>query len=140
MIGPAVQGAVAQAKLLFPNGMPPPPEVAAAASQAAQQVPAGRGILDSLMNPEGDHIGFGLTLGGSAAAGAGVQGVAQCMFDVVFDYRRNDIGFFISPGGGICVIPLGDRPSRFPRSPRRGRGGPRTRPPRSRRPRRKPRR
>ena len=53
---------------MFPNGMPPPPEVAAATSQAAQQVPAGgRGILDSLMNPEGDHIGFGLTLGGSAA-------------------------------------------------------------------------
>ena len=25
------------------------------------------------------------------------------MFDIVFDYRRNDIGFFLSPGGGVQV-------------------------------------
>jgi outer membrane protein OmpA-like peptidoglycan-associated protein len=101
LIGPAVQSAVAQVKLMFPNGMPAPPEVSQAASQAAQQVPAGPGIIQSLMNPEGDHIGFGITVGGSAAEGVGAQLVGQLMFDVVFDYRRNDIGFFVSPGGGV---------------------------------------
>jgi hypothetical protein len=107
LIGPAVQGAIAQAKLMFPNGMPPPPQVTEAATQAAQQVPSsGPGMLEKLMNPEGDHIGFGFSFGTSAAEGVGGQLVGQAMLDIVFDYRRNDIGFFISPGGGVQLNAL----------------------------------
>ncbi|HET8951191.1 MAG TPA: hypothetical protein VFN44_11795, partial [Solirubrobacteraceae bacterium] len=107
LIGPAVQGAVAQAKLMFPNGMPPPPQIAAAATQAAQQVPtAGPSMLDKLMAPEGDHIGIGYQAGTSAAEGVGGQIVGGGMLDIVFDYRRNDIGFFVSPGVGVQVNAL----------------------------------
>jgi outer membrane protein OmpA-like peptidoglycan-associated protein len=75
--------------------------------QAAQQVPAaGQGVLDSLMHPEGDHIGFGISFSGDAAAGVGIQGNVGAMFDVVFDYRRNDIGFFLSPNAGLQVNSL----------------------------------
>ena len=38
------------------------------------------------------------------------------MFDIVFDYRRNDIGFFLSPGGGVQgnVLDAGLSPASAP--------------------------
>jgi len=103
LIGPAVQEAVKRAQLMFPDGPPAPPSVQQAASQVAAQAPpggSGPGFIDSLMRPEGDHIGVGFQYSGSAAAGAGGQASVGAMLDVVLDYRRNDIGFFLSPGFG----------------------------------------
>ena len=55
------------------------------------------------MRPEGDHIGFGHHPQRRAPprAWASQGNLGQVMLDIVFDYRRNDIGFFLSPGGGI---------------------------------------
>ena len=104
LIGPAVQEAVKRGKMMFPNGMPAPPAVEQAAAQAAAQAPpggSGPGFIDSLMKPEGDHIGVGVVYSGDTAAGAGVGVSAGAMLDVVLDYRRNDIGFFFSPGATL---------------------------------------
>ena len=102
IIGPAVQGAITQARLMFPNGMPAPPQVAAAAVQAAQQ--AGPSILQQiqqgLLNPEGDHFSVGVQFGGDVVAGIGLAGGGGGTLEVVLDYRRNDVGFFIGPSGG----------------------------------------
>jgi hypothetical protein len=106
LIGPAAGAAIRQAQLLFPNGLPAPREVVQAAERGAQQVAseAGSAILAGLTNPEGDHIGFGIQLGGGGSVGGpfGVSGAVTGMFDIVLDYRRNDIGFFVSPGAGAA--------------------------------------
>ncbi len=106
LIGPAAGEAIRQAQLMFPNGLPAPQEVVQAAARGAQQVAseAGSAILDGLTNPEGDHIGFGIQLGGGGGIGGpvGASGAVTGMFDIVLDYRRNDIGFFLSPGAGAA--------------------------------------
>jgi hypothetical protein len=48
-----------------------------------------------------------VTLGGSVGGGVGLGGAVGATLDVVLDYRRNDIGFFISPQAGGQVN-LGD--------------------------------
>jgi len=102
LIGPAVGDAIRQAQLLFPNGMPAPTEIAAATTQAATQAASegASGILQGLTNPEGDHLSLGISVGGSVGAAVGVGGSVSLTFDVVMDYRRNDIGFFVSPAAG----------------------------------------
>ncbi len=106
LIGPAAAAAMRQAQLLFPNGLPAPREVVQAAEQGAREVAseAGSAILAGLTNPEGDHIGFGIQLAGGASVGgpAGISGTAGAMFDIVLDYRRNDIGFFLSPNTSVA--------------------------------------
>jgi hypothetical protein len=99
MIGPAVGQAIAKAQLMFPNGLPAPQEVLATVTQAAQAEASAdaSAIIAGLTNPEGDHFSYGVTLGGSVGGGVGVGGAVGATLDVVLDYRRNDIGFFISP-------------------------------------------
>ena len=50
-----------------------------------------------MLKPEGDHISFGLTFSGSAADVVGGGASVSANFDAVFDYRRNEIGFFVTP-------------------------------------------
>ena len=114
LIGPAAGEAIRQAQLLFPNGLPAPVEVVQAAERGAQQAAseAGSAILAGLTNPEGDHIGFGIQLGGGGSIPGtplGLSGSVSGMFDIVLDYRRNDIGFFLSPaGGGAASLGIGE--------------------------------
>lgn len=112
LIGPQLAAAIANARLLFPNGLPTPPEAAATVAQAASSV-GGRDesvILAGLTHPEGDHLSFGFTLGGSAGGAVGVSGGVAASLEVVMDYRRNDIGFFVSPGasGQVNVGDIGE--------------------------------
>ena len=99
LIGPQIKAAVAQVKLMFPNGMPAPAQVVDAASKAANQVSARdeRDLLQGLLKPEGDHVSFGLTFGASGSDVVGGGGSISANFDAVFDYRRNEIGFFVTP-------------------------------------------
>ncbi len=107
MIGPAVGQAIEQAKLMFPNGLPAPEEIASTVTKAAREEASAdaSAIVAGLTNPEGDHLAYGVTLGGSVGGGVGVGGAIGATLDVVLDYRRNDIGFFISPqvGGQVNV-------------------------------------
>ncbi len=102
LIGPAAGDAIRRAELAFPNGMPTPPEVTAAALKGAQQVGStdGAAILRGLTNPEGDHIAYGVTYGGSVGGGVGASASLGATFEIVLDYRRNDIGFFFAPQAG----------------------------------------
>ena len=114
LIGPAAGEAIRQAQLLFPNGLPAPREVIQGAERGAQQVAseAGSAILAGLTNPEGDHIAFGIQLGGGGSipgTPVGLSGSVSGMFDIVLDYRRNDIGFFLSPAaGGAASLGIGE--------------------------------
>jgi len=102
MIGPAVGQAIEQAKLMFPNGLPAPEEIAGKVATAARDEASAdaSAIIAGLTNPEGDHLAYGVTLGGSVGGGVGVGGAVGATLDVVLDYRRNDVGFFISPQAG----------------------------------------
>jgi hypothetical protein len=89
---------------MFPNGLPTPPEVVQAVGQAATQL--GPSILQQVqqgfLNPEGDHISIGFQFGPSVslAPGASGGGGLGAQLEVVFDYRRNDVGLFVSPAAG----------------------------------------
>ncbi len=111
LIGPAAADAIRRAQLMFPNGMPTPPEVVSRATEAAQQVgaEAGEEIIRGLTNPEGDHISFGIQIGASGGEAIGGAVSTGANFDIVLDYRRNDIGFFISPmaGGQVNIGDVG---------------------------------
>lgn len=108
LIGPELKKAIEQAKLMFPNGMPPPPQIQAAVAQASTAASSSLdNIKKGLLSPEGDHLSIGVQFGGSAGAAVGVSGGVGGSLEVVLDYRRNDIGFFISPAAGGQVN-LGD--------------------------------
>ncbi len=109
LIGPAVQQAIEQAKLMFPNGLPTPPEIAQKAGEAASQAASSitEQVKQGLLHPEGDHFSFGIAGGGDLSEGGGVSGGGSLTFEVVLDYRRNDVGFFVGPGAGAQVN-LGD--------------------------------
>ena len=117
LIGPEIHRAIATAQAEFPNGMPQlqqlQGQVAAAQSQAAGQASsqATDEFLNGMVNPEGDHFSVGISVGGDLGGGAlGVAGsVTPLQLDVVMDYRRNDIGFFVSPGvsGQVNIGDLG---------------------------------
>ncbi|TMB61445.1 MAG: hypothetical protein E6J51_12160, partial [Chloroflexi bacterium] len=102
LIGPEVEEAMARAQLMFPNGLPAPPEVNAAALQAASQAGSKLSSKDvgGLFSPQGDHFSIGFQASLAAGEGIGVSGGGGASFEVVMDYRRNDIGFFVSPQGG----------------------------------------
>ena len=99
LIGPQLRAAVEQVRLAFPNGMPAPAEVVDAARNAGNQVSSRdeRGILDGLLRPEGDHIGMSISASGSLGQALGVGGAVGVSLDAVFDYRRHEVGFFITP-------------------------------------------
>jgi hypothetical protein len=109
LIGPEVRDAIDHAKLLFPNGLPPPPEVHAALQQTAQQASQSNldAIKSGLWKPEGDHFSIGFQFGGSGGAAIGGGGGGGANLETVLDYRKNDIGFFISPAAG-GQLNLGD--------------------------------
>jgi hypothetical protein len=102
LIGPAVQQAIQQAQLMFPNGLPTPAEVVHKATEAASQAAASitEQVKQGLLHPEGDHFSFSIQGGGDVALGGGVGASAGLTFEVVLDYRRNDVGFFVGPGAG----------------------------------------
>lgn len=105
LIGPQLAAAVTNAKAMFPNGMPTPPSVTEAQAKAAGAV-GGRdegSILAGLTHPEGDHFSYSIMLSDDTSAVAGLQGGLSATFEVVMDYRRNDIGFFVAPGGALQV-------------------------------------
>ena len=105
LIGPQLAQAIATARTLFPNGLPAPPAVGEALAQAAGSV-GGRdegSVLAGLMHPEGDHLSFTFSLSGDTSAVAGLSGGLSASLEVVMDYRRNDIGFFVSPGASAQV-------------------------------------
>jgi len=108
-LGPQIQAAMATARTMFPNGLPSPPEVIAAQAQAATQVAAQaqEAIVNGLLHPEGDHFSIGFQLGGDISGGAGVSAGAGASLEVVMDYRRGDIGFFVSPGAS-AQLSVGD--------------------------------
>lgn len=117
LIGPEIHRAIATAQAEFPNGLPQlqqlQGQVAAAQSQAASQASsqATDEFLNGIVNPEGDHFSVGISVGGDLGGGGlGVAGsVTPLQLDVVMDYRRNDIGFFVSPGvsGQVNIGDLG---------------------------------
>ncbi|HUG48088.1 MAG TPA: hypothetical protein VMP67_06710 [Candidatus Limnocylindria bacterium] len=109
LIGPQLRAAVQRARLMFPNGLPAPDQLVEAARQAAGQVTARekRALLAGLLRPEGDHIGVNVSLTASAGKGIGGTGGGSLAVDVVFDYRRNEVGFFATPSMG-AQLNIGD--------------------------------
>jgi len=102
-LGPYIQSAMDSARTMFPNGLPSPPAVIAAQAQAASQAASQSedAILNGLMHPEGDHFSIGFQLGGTVSEGAGISAGGGASLEVVMDYRRGDIGFFLAPAAGV---------------------------------------
>lgn len=110
LIGPAVQQAIATARTMFPNGLPSPRELIQAQAEAAAQAAstAADEITNGLVNPQGDHFSVGFSITGDVGGGVGASvSATPAQLDVVMDYRNNEIGFFVSPGGS-AQLSIGD--------------------------------